>query len=245
MTDWEILREAAIALLSGQNPYLVGSGELLFFNPPWALIAVIPFVTLPLITGLLINAVISVIVLLFVARHLKLSLWEFFFIAISPMMLQSMIFGNIEWMPMLGLLFPAPLAMLFFVTKPQAALGWIILFLVRGWKIGRWKRVTVILVPTILVTAVSLTLWGLPPIPGTENPGQYSFFPISLLLGIPALIWALKNDDERIAGFVGPFMAPYVSFHGYIHALFALKGKWLILVVMVTFLAVVFGMIGT
>ncbi len=87
--------------------------------------------------GLLANAAVSVVVVLLVSRHLKLSLWEFFFVAISPMLLQSMLYGNTEWIPMLGLLFPAPIAMLFFATKPQAALGWILLFLYRAWKTDR------------------------------------------------------------------------------------------------------------
>jgi len=244
VTDWDVFREATLALLSGQNPYLVGAGEMRFYNPPWALIPLIPLAVLPPMVGLLANAVVSVAVVLVVSRHLKLSLWEFFFVAISPMLIQSMLYGNTEWVPMLGLLFPAPVAMLFFATKPQAALGWILLFLLRSWKTDRWTGVGITIAPTILLGIVSLILWGLPPIPGPENPGQHSLFPVSLFLGIPVLIWALRSDDDRLAGFVGPFTAPYVTFHGYVHALFPFKGKWMALAVLASFIPVVLGIVA-
>lgn len=244
VTDWDVFREAANALLTGQNPYLIGDGETLFFNPPWTLIPLIPLAILPPMLGLLANAGVTIAVLLLVSRHLKLSLWEFFFMAISPMLLQSMLYGNTEWMPMLGLLFPPPIAMLFFATKPQAALGWILLFLHRGWKTDRWKGIGFIVAPTIVLTIASLLIWGLPPIPGPENPGQRSLFPFSLLVGIPVLIWVLRKDDDRLAGFVGPFTAPYVTFHGYVHALFPFRGKWMALAVAASFIPVVLGIVA-
>jgi hypothetical protein len=244
MTDWDIFRSACIALFSGQNPYLVGQGEMRFYNPAWTLLPIAPLAAFPPVIGLLLNALVSLIALLFVSRKLKLSLLEFFLLEISPMHLQSMIFGNIEWLPLLGLLFPAPIAMLFFSTKPQSTIGLMLLLLWKEWKERRWKGVLFTLAPTVFCFLLSTILWGLPPIPGFNNPGQHSLFPFSLLVGIPVLIMALRTKEERLAAFVGPFVSPYVTFHGYLPALLPFKGKWMVIAVIISFLPVILRIVA-
>lgn len=244
MTDWDVFRSACFALLAGQNPYHVGQGQMLFFNPPWILFPILPLALLPPLVGLLCNALVSIAVLLFVARRLELTLWGFFWITISPMHLQSMIYGNVEWIPLAGLLFPAPLAMLFFATKPQATIGLILVLLLQEWKKNRIRGVFVALAPTVLFFLVSWVLWGLPPLPGPDNPGQRSLFPFSLLIGIPVFILALRTQKQRIAAFVGPFVSPYVTFHGYLPALLPFKGKWMALAVLISFIPVLLGIVA-
>ena len=244
MTDWDVFRSAVLALFSGQNPYSVGQGEMRFFNPPWILLPIAPLAALPPLTGLLLNALVSLFVLLFVSRRLKMTKWEFFLLAICPMHLQSMLYGNVEWLPLMGLLFPAPIAMLFFSTKPQATLGFILLALLRQWKASRWRGLALTLAPTFAVALLSVVLWGMPPVPGPNNPGQRSLFPFSLLLGIPALILALRKDDDRTAGFVGPFVSPYVTFHGYLPAVLPFRGKWMVLAVVISFIPVLLGIVA-
>jgi hypothetical protein len=242
--DWDIFREACLALLSGHNPYLVGQGQMQFFNPVWTLIPLIPLALLPSFAGYILNALTSMAVMLGVTKRLKMTAWEFFFVAISPMHLQSMIYGNIEWIPLLGILMPAPLALVFFATKPQATIGLILLLLFNQWTEGGWKKLIITLAPTILVIGISFVLWGMPPIPGVNNPGQRSLFPWSLLAGIPALVLAIRNRDQRMAAFVGPFVSPYVTFHGYLPALFPFKGKWMALAVAISFIPVLLGIVA-
>jgi hypothetical protein len=215
-----------------------------FFNPAWILIPILPISLTPRITGLLINAVVSILVLLFVAKKMQLSIWEYFLVAISPMHLQSMIYGNVEWIPLAGVLFPPPLAMLFFSAKPQATIGFILLLLWQQWKAGKWKGVLLTLAPTLLCFILSVVLWGLPPMPGPNNPGQRSLFPFSLLIGLPVLYLALRSQKQRLAAFVGPFVSPYVTFHGYLPALFAFKGKWMALAVIISFIPVLLGIVA-
>ena len=52
----------------------------------------------------------------------------------------------------------------------------------------------------------------------------------------------MKNN-QRTAGFVGPFISPYVSFHGYLPALFPFRGKWMGLALLVSFIPVVLGLV--
>jgi hypothetical protein len=244
MTDWDVFRAASFALLSGQNPYLIGQGQMLFFNPPWILIPILPLAVLPPLTGLLLNALVSIAVMLFVCRRLELTPWEFFWVAISPMHLQSMIYGNVEWIPLAGLLCPAPLALLFFATKPQSTIGLILVLLLREWKKGRFRSVAIAVAPTAACFLVSWALWGFPLVPGPDNPGLRSLFPYSLIIGIPVLILALRTLKDRIAAFVGPFVSPYITFHGYLPALFPFKGKWMALAVLVSYIPVVLGVVA-
>lgn len=244
ITDWDIFRAACLALISGNNPYAVGQGEMLFFNPVWTLIPLIPMAILPKYIGLLANALAAIFAFIFITRRLKMTIWEFFFIAISPMNLQSMIYGNIEWIPLLGVLFPAPLAMVFYATKPQATIGLILLTLLLEWERARWKGVLLAVLPTLFLALLTVAIWGLPPVPGADNPGQHALFPYSLLLGLPALYLALKNRDQRTSLFVGPFVSPYVTFHGYLPALFALRGKWMALGTLAAYIPVILDIVA-
>jgi len=170
-----------------------------------------------------------------------MTIWEYLFITISPMNLQSMLYGNIEWIPLLGVLFPAPLAMIFYSTKPQATIGLMLLTILLEWKRLRWKGVTLALIPTFALAMITVTIWGLPPVPGPTNPGQYSLFPYSLILGLSALIMALKNRNIRMALFIGPFVSPYVTFHGYLPALFLFHGA---IAVLVSFIPVILNIVA-
>lgn len=243
MFDWEVFREAALALLDGRNPYSVGEGEMLFFNPVWTLLPLIPLALLPLWYGLIANALVSTTALLFVSRYLELGPWGFFLVAVSPMHIQSMIYGNIEWLPLLGLLFPPPIALIFFLTKPQSTVGLIVLLLWRECKARQWQGVVRTMAPALVLAICAVLIYGFPSVPSGQNPGQRSLFPFSLLVGVPVLIYAIRHQDERRAMFVGPFVAPYVTFHGYLPALFALEGKWMVLGVLVSFIPVVLGLV--
>lgn len=244
MTDWDVFRSACLALISGQDPYLVGEGQVRFFNPVWTLIPLLPLALCPPLIGLLLNAIVSMSSMALVTRRLRLGVWGFFWVAISPMHLQSLIYGNVEWLPLLGLLFPAPVAILFFTTKPQATVGLILLTLLGRWRAARWKGVLLAIAPTVVLALLSVCVWGLPPVPGPSNPGQHSLFPYSLLVGFPALVWALKRNDRKWAAFAGPFISPYVTFHGYLPALFPFKGKWMALAVLISFIPVILGIVA-
>ena len=164
--------------------------------------------------------------------------------AICPMLLQSIIYGNVEWIPLLGVLFPAPIALIFYTTKPQATIGLILVTLLLEWDRAQWKGVLLAIIPTLVLAVVTTAIYGLPPVPGPNNPGQHSLFPYSLLVGIPVLILAMKKRDERLSLFVGPFVSPYVTFHGYLPALFAFRGKWMALAVAISYIPVLLNLVA-
>ena len=159
------------------------------------------------------------------------------------MHLQSILFGNIEWLPLLGLILPGPFSLIFFCIKPQATLGFIAILLYKEWEKGKWKAIAKTILPTIFLGSANILIWGLPNLPSSNNPGLRSLFPYSLLIGIPALLLALRNQDDRIAGLVGPFISPYVTFHGYLPALLAFRGKWMLIALLISFIPVLLGLV--
>lgn len=240
MTDWELFREACLTLIAGGNPYAIQQYHMQYFNPMWTLLPLIPLALLPWLTGLIANGILSIMSMLFISHRLEIGLWGFFWLAISPMHVQSILYGNIEWLALIGILFPAPIAMFFFSIKPQATIGLIMLVILNQWQTKRWKGVMITMLPVTIAFFLSFIIWGLPPIP-VNNPAQRSYFPLSLLVGLPALIMALKSQNEKWALFSSPFLSPYVTFHGYLPILFAFNGKWVAIITIVLFIPFILG----
>jgi hypothetical protein len=236
--DWDVYRNAALALLAGHNPYTTGYGQMLFFNPPWMLVILMPLLVLPRNTGFILNAVVSTLIFIPITRRLKMGIWGYFFIVTSPMHLQAIGAGNVEWLPWCGVFFPAPIAILFYLIKPQATIGIILLTLYLELKNGGWKSVAVALTPSLVLTALWLLLWGLPESPSGGNIGRLEFFPASLIVGLPALFLALKARSKRMAAFAGPFMAPYVTYHGWLSVLFPFRKASMLFVWLLMFIPV-------
>ncbi len=236
--DWDVFRAAALALLHGQNPYEVGAGGMRFFNPPWAAALLIPLALLPRLPGLIVLALVSTISLLLVARRMGMGLWGSVLLVTSLMHIESMLNGNIEFLPWLGVLFPAPVALIFFTIKPQATLGVIVLVLWAEWQDNGWVGLLKTLAPTAILTALWLLIWGLPPVRPAENASNFSLFPYSLFIGVPALAYALWRRDLRWAAFAGPLFSPYVIYHTYLALLFPLRGVWLLLAWLAAFIPI-------
>lgn len=236
--DWDVFRAASLALLRGQNPYEVGSEGMRFFNPPWTVLLLVPVALLPRIPGLIVLALISTVSLLLVARRMGMGLWGSVLLVTSLMHIESMLNGNIEFLPWLGVLFPAPVALLFFAIKPQATAGAIALVLLGEMQDNGWVGLLKALAPTAALTALWLLIWGPPPTKPFSDAINFSLFPYSLIVGLPALFYALARRDLRWAALAGPLLSPYVPFHTYLAVLFPLRGVWLLLAWLAAFIPI-------
>lgn len=196
-----------------------------------------PLLVYPRITSLIANAIISILIFT-ITRRLKMDIWGYFFIVASPMHLQSIGYGNVEWLPWCGLFFLPPIANIFYLIKPQATIGLILLTLLLELKGGGWKSVIIALSPSVILIALSLLLWGIPEKPSSGNIGRLEFFPASLIVGLPALYLALKTKSKRMAGFAGPFMSPCVTYHGWLSVLFPFKKVSMFIVWLLMFIPV-------
>lgn len=216
MVDWEIFEAAIAAVLSGSNPYLVGYQNHRLFNPPWVLLILFPLLMLndqitPPVVWL-----VALSSMYLVGRHFRLSGLKMFFLLSSPMLLYSMGYGNIEWLPWLGLLMPTPLALIFLTIKPQATFGVIIVRLLRSWERQGLPGVLLAVLPTAVLILIWWVTWGFPRPPDDSSPGNIAFFPWTLIIGVPLLLMALRRRSVGLAALAAPFISPYVTFPTYL-----------------------------
>ncbi len=131
-THWiEIYRPATLRILSGRNPY----DGINFFNPPWALIPLIPIAILPEKLG---NAILGTITLFsfgYTAFKLGAKPLTIFFFLTSPITLYNLIQVNVDWLIPWGLLLPPQIGLFFILIKPQLGA-----FLALYWFYDSWKK---------------------------------------------------------------------------------------------------------
>jgi len=229
--DWTLVyRPACTELLHLRNPYHIKG----FMNPPWALIPLIPLSILPMQVSRGVLIVISFVSLALVARKLRLShiitvLW-----LLSPPVLASLYAGNLEWLVFLGLLLPRRMGILLLVLKPQVGIGVIVLWMIEAWCKDRWKGLMQLLWPTIFAFVVSFVAFGPWPLYCTRPTEAYhmgrSFFPLSLVVGLPLLALAIWKRDVRYALSSGPYLAPYAMLHSWAGVLLSIQSPVTMLV---------------
>jgi len=233
--DWDVYRLAIEAFFHGGNPYQVGEGFMRFYNPPWTIFIMAPF-TLARGYAMLVLAIVSTMILAIIGRRWGLKPLGVILLVTSAFNYQTIMAGNAEAIAWLGLFLPPGLGIFFFLIKPQSTIGMVAFLLYRRWQTAGVVGVVRLLAVPVLLTLGALALWGLPPI--VPCPCNRSLFPYSLLLGIPALLIAMRQQRPRWAAFSGPFLTPYVAYHGYLPVLFAFRGVGLLLVWVLTWIPI-------
>lgn len=234
--DWDVFRGAIFDVLAGRNPYQVDRDYMLFYNPPWALIPLLPLAFLPRMIGVLVLAILSIFTMIAVARKLGHGVLGAVLIAVSAMHVEGMGHGQIEFLPWLGLFMPLPIAMLFFTIKPQTTIGIMLLLLWREYRQKGWQAVIKAIAPTAVLGMLTILFWGLPQSPERLDVTYFWVFK-TILLGLPTLIYAFKRnhddptgiDPVAIAAAAGPLIGPYTIFHSYLSVLFPFKKLWLLI----------------
>ncbi|NMB55475.1 MAG: hypothetical protein GYA15_12305 [Leptolinea sp.] len=129
---WQsIFRPAALEILHFRNPYTVEK----FFNPPWALLPIIPFAVLPERLGNALWAATSIATLGFVFKKLGASWLLTLAFLLLPFTLYNMVQVNIDWIVALGFLLSPRWALFLILLKPQIG-GLLAIY----WGIEAWKR---------------------------------------------------------------------------------------------------------
>ena len=220
--DWhEVYRPAALALLSGQNPYQVGG----FLNPPWALFPLLPFALLPerigrgllFVTGLMITAWVAV-----KFGGNKSSLLPFL---LSPPVIQGLYHGNIDWLVILGFTLPSSIGLFFIILKPQLGIGLAIYWFLDSFRKKGIAPTIQLFLPATIAVGLSFALFGFYPsqIPqGLITAGNASLWPASLPLGLVFLVKAIRESKIEYSLVASPLLSPYVILHSWVGALLAL-----------------------
>lgn len=220
--DWHhTFRPAALQLLRGGAPYDLET----YYNPPWALLPLVPLALLPENIGRAILFVLTLLSFTFVgvrlgARPLALGL-----LLISPPAVQCFLTGNIDWLAALGLVLPPHIGLLFLLVKPQigAAVGFY--WLIESFRQGGVAQVGRVIAPVALAFLLSLVPYGFWPahlMRPVSAGWNASLWPMSIPLGLGWLAAAIRLRQVRLAMVASPCLSPYVALQSWTGALCAI-----------------------
>ena len=214
MDWWHTYRPAALALAHGKSPYSVE----MFYAAPWSLIPLIPFALLPFDIGNAGVFLLGLFAFAYVAYKLGAGPGSMSIFLLSASVMGCLIYGNIEWMPLLGLVLPAPIGLIFAVIKPQVGIGIVIYWFVHilrtkgGWEVA--KTFT----PVTILTLLSFWMYGFWPllfqqtmVLSTKSSVSYntSLWPQGIFVGVWLLYKSIRNNKPGMAMASSPFMSPY------------------------------------
>lgn len=220
--DWStVFRPAAREMLYLRSPFNVDG----FFNPPWAAMAFIPFALLPEQVGRVLLIFVGLVAYAYIAYKLGGSKWAVTAIVLSPPVLHNMLNGNMDWLALLGLVMPPQIGLLFVVMKPQIGAAVMIFWLVESWRTGGYRQTIKVFWPIMLATGLSFLFYGLWPLRARVEVGLWwnaSLWPLSLPVGLALLITSLRKRDIFYAMGASPCFSPYILFHSWIIAVYAI-----------------------
>lgn len=206
--DFTCFYQAGSAIASLQSPYNVEC----YYSPAWVAILFSPLSVFTREIAYRIYAAIlfgSYIFIIF--RISKQDLLVSIIACFSPFVFMTMQYGNIDWLVLLGLISPKFLGIWLILTKPQMGFT---LAIVWAWIIYKEKGVRSLFVtftPVTLGLLISLLLGMRLPNPEILSTWSADIWPIGLILGIPALVIAIRKKDEFLALATAPFLTPYIG----------------------------------
>jgi hypothetical protein len=159
--DWPtFFRPAVLLMIQGRSPYEANIG---FYNPPWALLPLIPIALLPFQLGRLALFLISLGAFAYGARKLTSNLISILLLLTSAPVGFCLLGGNIDWLLMLAFVTPAPFSLILAAIKPQIGGGIAIYWLIVSWQQGGARRVLQNFMPVGLLLFASFLLYGFYP----------------------------------------------------------------------------------
>lgn len=206
---YEIFRPAALALAGLKDPYSVQN----FFNPPWALIPVIPFALLPERIGFALLGSTTLFAFGYVARRMGASWLVTVAFLLLPHTLYNAIQVNVDWLVAIGFLMPPQIGLFFVLIKPQIGFFIALFWLVEAWRKGGFREVVRVFMPVSIAFLISFVVFG-PYFMKSEGmilqEGK-SFWPWSIPIGLVLLFLSLKFRKLGPSILAGPFLSPYTQ----------------------------------
>ena len=225
--DWHLtLRPSTLALLTSTSPYQAAPATP-FAGAPWGLWLLLPLALLPEAVGRAVLLFISLGAFAFSAQRLGARPWVAAVFLLSPPVLHCLLNANVDWMPLLGFVLPAPIGLFFLAVKPQMGSVVAVFWLVEAWRRGGWREELKVFGPVTAALALSLVIYGLWPLNAlhifdSSQTWNASLWPASIPVGL-ALAWAaLRKREIRFAMAASPCLSPYVLFHSWAGALAAI-----------------------
>jgi hypothetical protein len=139
--------------------------------------------------------------------------------------MHGMLNGNIDWLALVGVVMPPQIGLFFISTKPQMGIAIAIFWLIEAWRNGGLREMLRVFAPITIATLLSLMLYGLWPLRAGVEVGLWwnaSLWPMSLPAGIVLLVTSVRKRQINYAMGASPCFAPYILFHSWIVAVYAL-----------------------
>ena len=213
--DWvHTYRPAALAMAHGQSPYTVD----IYYAAPWAVIPLIPFAFLPEQVGIMSVFLLGLTAFALIPYKLGAKPASTIVFLLSASVVGCLLWGNIEWMPLLSILMPAPIGLIFAVIKPQVGIGIVIYWFFHILTTKGLKEVIKAFTPVTLLTLLSFWMYGFWPLRfqqsldlSTSSSLQYnsSVWPQGAFIGFWLLYKAIKSKQPRTAIAASPLLSPY------------------------------------
>jgi hypothetical protein len=208
--DWQgVFVPAILSLLKGEP---INTG---FFNPTWALFPLIPFGVLPYELGRILLLLAALCSYALIVRTVGGNLLALVIFILSVPTFDSLAWGNIEWLALLGLAMPQPIGLIFLAIKPQITAGIIVFWVAMALKEKGLANAIRLVLPVLVTLALSVAFfgtWFMHTL--TYSPTDtlnLSFFPYSLPIGLGLLVCAIRKSDVRYAIAASPCFFPVVS----------------------------------
>jgi hypothetical protein len=215
-TDWmHNYRPAALEMAHGRSPYNVK----VFYAAPWALIPLIPFALLPYEISNAGIFLLGLVVFAYTAHKLGARPASMAIFLLSASVMGCLLNGNIEWMPLLGFVLPAPIGLIFAATKPQVGIGIIIYWFIHIFRTKGFWAVVKTFAPVTVLTLLSFWMYGfwilgfqktLEQSASSTLPYNTSLWPQGVFVGIWLLYKSVQNNKPEMAMASSPFLSPYV-----------------------------------
>jgi hypothetical protein len=220
--DWHhTFRPVALNLISGRSPYVYET----FYNPPWAVVPLVPLALLPENVGRALLLLISLVVFAFTAIRLGARPVALVFFLLSPPVMQSLLTGNIDAMVALGFVLPPPIGLFFILIKPQIGGAVALYWLIESWRKNGPREVIRVFGPVTIGLAVSFLVCGLWPFHFGHAVGSSwnaSLWPISIPVGLALLTAAVHRRRMSYAMGASPCLSPYLALQSWVGAVASL-----------------------
>ena len=236
--DWQITQRQVILnfIQNRTNPY----SHPYFFNPPWQLIILAPFVLLPpgidnIVLFLLTLAIFGLVAYWLGAKPVALACF-----LLTPQVLNVATNGQTDWMVALGLILPRPIGLFLVLIKPQIGAGIALYWLIDSFRSGGIKRSLIDFLPVTIAFGLSFAIFGNYLFNGASRLTQpdiswnISYWPQWIPIGLILLIHAIQKRSQKHAILASPFFSPYVAIYSWsIPMLGIIDNQWMMVVIMV------------
>ncbi len=210
-----------------------------FFNPPWAMVFLIPFDPMPVELATLVQISLYFVLLAGVVYKFGGTKWSLLVALTSLLAVDTALEINIDWMVCIGLLVPAMWSAPFLMVKPQAAFGYVFSFRRRD-----FIRASIV---GLVVILAALVIWGNWPLDLWNNMQEYQTnvlvnlapiniltLPVSLIIGIILSIYAFRRRDPILCTVAGLFFVPYTAPNSVLIIFTLLACRWPRIVLLVS-----------